>query len=202
MNMEVGGKNKGTKIQGKQKSKSNFKIDFDFRQKLSGSERAILRTVSGVVVAFIVYIAGTNITNKAIDNKREEVQVTTTSQQQQIASIQSDKSKLDEKTNDYSKMISNLETINETIASNSKYKNALPTLLNQIMFVIPKNVQLTSIKNTEGTHIVINAEAKQYEQLGYFKGILKTENILSNVVSDSSVKENGIIKVTIEGDIV
>ena len=169
---------------------------------MSKSEKALLRTISGLIIICVVYIIGTNITNNEINKKIDEVQIAASTQQQQISNIQSNKSKLDTKTNDYSKMISNLETINETIASNSKYKNAIPTLLNQIMFVIPKNVQLTSIQNTEGTHIVINAESKQYEQLGYFKGILKTENILSNVVSDSSVKENGIIKVTIEGDIV
>ena len=203
MNMEIGGsKNKDVKSNGKEKKKFNFKIDLDFKQRLSRGEKALLRTISGVIVAIVVYIVGTNITNNAINKKIDEVQVATTTQRQQISSIQSDKSKIDAKTADYSKMISNLETINQTIASNSKYKNAIPTLLNQIMFVIPKNVQLTSIKNTEGTHIVIDAEAKQYEQLGYFKAILKTENILSNVVSNNAVKENGVIKVTIEGDIV
>ena len=151
-----------------------------------------------------------NLTGKSLkachnadsNKKIDEVNSVTAEQQREVDNIQKDKNKVDARTNEYAKLISNLQTLSETVAANSKTKNAIPTLLNQIMYVIPKNVQLTSIENTEGTHIVINAEAKQYEQLGYFKAILKTENILSNVVSDSAVKENGVVKVTIEGDII
>lgn len=197
MNMEIGGSKK-TKPKGNKKTT----LKADFKSEFSRSEKVILRTILAFVLLIITYIGGTSFVNNEINKKRDEVKLATTSQLEQISNIQRDKSKVDQKTNEYSKMINNLETINKTIAENSKTKNAIPTLLNQIMFVIPKNVQLTSIKNTEGTHIVINAEAEQYEQLGYFKAILKTENILGNVVSDSAVKENGVVRVTIEGDII
>lgn len=199
MNMEIGG-NKNTSK--KEKKNSNFKLDLDFKARLSRSEKTILRTLGTIAITFIVYTAGTTFINNEINKKAEEVQMATKSQQQQISNIQKDKSQIDARTNEYAKMISNLETINETIAANSKTKNAIPTLLNQIMYVIPKNVQLTSIQNTTGTHIVITAQAEKYEQLGYFKAILKTDSILQNVVSDSGVKENGVVKVTIEGDII
>lgn len=199
MNMEIGGSKNTSK---KEKKDSNFKLDVDFKAKLSRSEKAILRTLGTIAITFIVYTAGTTFINNEINKKAEEVQIATKNQQQQISNIQKDKSQIDARTNEYAKMISNLETINETIAANSKTKNAIPTLLNQIMYVIPKNVQLTSIQNTTGTHIVIIAQAEKYEQLGYFKAILKTDSILQNVVSDSGVKENGVVKVTIEGDII
>lgn len=199
MNMEIGGSKNSTK---KEKKDSNFKLDMDFKAKLSRSEKAILRTMGALVITFVVYISGTSFINNEIDKKSKEVETATKQQQQQIASIQKDKSQIDAKTGEYTKMISNLETINETIAANSKVKNAIPTLLNQIMYVIPKNVQLTSIQNTTGTHIVITAQAEKYEQLGYFKAILKTDSILQNVISDSGIKENGVVKVTIEGDII
>lgn len=199
MNMEIGGSKNTSK---KEKKNSNFKLDLDFKARLSRSEKTILRTLGTIAITFIVYTAGTTFINNEINKKAEEVQMATKSQQQQISNIQKDKSQIDARTNEYAKMISNLETINETIAANSKTKNAIPTLLNQIMYVIPKNVQLTSIQNTTGTHIVITAQAEKYEQLGYFKAILKTDSILQNVVSDSGVKENGVVKVTIEGDII
>lgn len=199
MNMEIGGSKKNPS---KSNKSSNFQIGFDFKEKLSKSEKAILRTVSAILLTIITYTVGTNYINNEITKKSNEVQLATTNQQEQIINLQKDKSQVDGKTNEYQKMITNLETINETIAANSKIKNAIPTLLNQIMYVIPKNVQLTSIQNTSGTHIVINAQAQQYEQLGYFKAILKADNILQNVVSDSGVKENGVVKVTIEGDII
>lgn len=193
MKMEIGG-NSG--------NKKSFSLSFDFKEKLSRSEKTILRTIGTIIMIFGVYIGGTTFINNEINKKIDEVQVATINQQQQINSVQRDKSRVDSKTSDYARLISNLEAINKTVANNSKRKNAIPTLLNQIMYVIPKNVQLTSIQNTSGTHIVIKAQAMQYEQLGYFKAILKTDNILTNVVSDSAVKENGVVKVTIEGDII
>ena len=46
------------------------------------------------------------------------------------------------------------------------------------MFVIPKEVQLISITNTTGKTIQIEAQAKKYEQLGYFIAGIKNEGIL------------------------
>lgn len=200
MNMEIGGSKKNTK--NNQKKNLSFKLDFDFKARLSRTEKTLLRTLGSLTIAFIVYTAGTTFINNEIDKKLNEVQLNMKQQQQQINNMQKDKTQIDSRTSEYAKMISNLETINETIAANSKIKNAIPTLLNQIMYAIPKNVQLTSIQNTTGTHIVITAQAEKYEQLGYFKAILKTDSILQNVVSDSGVKENGVVKVTIEGDII
>ena len=69
------------------------------------------------------------------------------------------------------------------------------------MTTIPKGVQLTSIKNTSDKHIVITAQAIDYQQIGYFKGVLRLETILKDVKSDNGVKQDGIVKVTIEGDL-
>ena len=69
------------------------------------------------------------------------------------------------------------------------------------MTKIPQKVKITSIENTEDTHIVIQAESSQYEQLGFFKGLLATEEILVDVKSTSGTKEGEVIKVTIEGEL-
>ena len=69
------------------------------------------------------------------------------------------------------------------------------------MFIIPENVQLTSIENTTDRHIVIKAQSTKYPGLGYFKTKLQTQNILTNVVSGSGTKQNDVISVTIEGDL-
>lgn len=66
-------------------------------------------------------------------------------------------------------MIKNLQDINDRINNALKTKNAIPNLLNQIMFIIPENVQITSIQNTTDKHIEINAQSNKYEQLGYLK---------------------------------
>ena len=72
-------------------------------------------------------------------------------------------------------------------------------LLNQIMTVIPVDVQLTSIENTTDTHIVINAQSDKYEQLGYFTARLKVESILTNVISTAGQKDGSVVTVKIEG---
>ena len=72
---------------------------------------------------------------------------------------------------------------------------------NRIVYIIPRQVQLASIKNTEGTHIVIEAQAEKYEQLGYFKAALSTSGYLLNVTSTSGTKNDGVVQITIEGDL-
>ena len=78
---------------------------------------------------------------------------------------------------------------------------AVPNLLERIMFVIPQKVQITSIDNTQGTHITIQAQSEKYEQLGYFKAMLSSKGILTDVKSTSGMKDGGVVKVTIEGDL-
>ncbi len=74
--------------------------------------------------------------------------------------------KINSKINEYTNMIKNLEEANNKIAERNKTRNAIPNLLNQIMSIVPENVQLTSIDNTSGTHVVITAQSNKYEQLG------------------------------------
>ena len=69
------------------------------------------------------------------------------------------------------------------------------------MSIIPANVQITSIENTTGTRIVIYAQSNKYEQLGYLVAKIKTDVILTNVVSTSGQKEDEVVVVKIEGDL-
>ena len=69
------------------------------------------------------------------------------------------------------------------------------------MDIIPKQAQITSIENTSNKKIVINAQAENYEYLGYLKAKIKADNILVNVVSSSGQKQDGLVKVTIEGEL-
>ena len=57
--------------------------------------------------------------------------------------------------NEYKRLIESQETVDEqrVIA-----KDAIPNMLNRIMFLIPEKSRLTKIENTQDTHIVIEAE--------------------------------------------
>ena len=70
------------------------------------------------------------------------------------------------------------------------------------MFTIPKEVQLLSIQNSKEKHIIIEAQAAEYQYLGYLKSEIQNKAILINVTSTSGTRQaNDMIKVTIEGDL-
>ena len=69
------------------------------------------------------------------------------------------------------------------------------------MYIVPEEVQIISIQNTTGTHIEIQAQSKNYPQLGYLTASVKTTGMLTNVISTSGQKENNIITIKIEGDL-
>ena len=71
------------------------------------------------------------------------------------------------------------------------------------MYNIPKAVQLTSVENTTGKKIVIQAQSEKYEQLAYFKALLKSKGVLepTSVMSSEAVKEGSVVKIVIEGDL-
>lgn len=139
----------------------------------------------------------TNQMNKV----EEEVEKGMNQVNAEMKKIEADVSTLNKRASEYSTLTTQLKTAAEKISDINKSKNSIPNLLNKIMFTIPEKVQVTSIENTTGTHIVINAQAVDYDQLGYFIAKLKTDSILTNVVSSSGVKQDGIVKVTIEGEL-
>ena len=89
----------------------------------------------------------------------------------------------------------------QTAQTNNDSKNAIPNLLSEIMFAIPKEAQILSLENTADKHIVIKAQASEYQYLGYFKSELQNRAILTNVTSTSGTMVDDMIQVTIEGDL-
>ena len=152
-------------------------------------------------ILLAVYSGFSCVLNNQLNSKQEEAAARTSQINSQIALAKSDDSKIKNKTSEYTTMIKNLQDINDKINNALKTKNAIPNLLNQIMFIIPENVQITSIQNTTDKHIEINAQSNKYEQLGYLKAKIKADNILTNVISTAGQKENNVVTVKIEGDL-
>ena len=188
----------------KPKKSSSKRIDFsfnDFRDKFSKGEMSLVRSVISLLIFTIIYGSFAVLLTDQIINKQDEVDSITTNINAQISRVKSDTQTLNLKTTQYTTLISDLQEVNEKISDMNASKNLIPNLLNQIMNVIDESVQITSIENTTGKHIVIVAQSPKYPGLGYFKTKLKTNNILKDVVSGSSMKQNGVISVTIEGDL-
>lgn len=173
----------------------------DLGEKLDKTEIGLLRTAMGILLLFIIYSSFSGLLNKQMEKKDNQAQESIASTNSQIQLASNDKTKIDSRTNDYTQMIQNLQDLNNRISEASKTRDSIPNLLNSIMYIIPENVQITSIQNTTGTHIVIEAQSNKYEQLGMFKAKLDTGMYLTNVISTSGQQSNNIIKVKIEGDL-
>ena len=199
---DIGGK---SKTSGKASEKFNFDfkslITPDFNTKLTKLEKNMIRVSVGLLLLIVIYSSLSAFLSSQINKKDNEVQGLIKKTEEQINLAKKDKEKIEKKTNEYNDMIKTLEELNNRISDINQSRNIIPNLLNQIMFVIPENVQITSIENTTDKHIVITAQSDKYEPLGYFKAKLNSDRILHNVVSDSGVSDGSVIKVTIEGDL-
>ena len=135
-----------------------------------------------------------------IKAKYDEAETRRAEVQAQIDKMDADIDRVKKLGSNYDKLKQNLIDLDEKLTERYRNKNAIPNLLNEVMFAIPSGVQLVSIENPTEKHIVIKAKSERYEQLGLFIGILK-QSILNNVVSDSGVKQDAYVNVTIEGDL-
>ena len=173
----------------------------DLGEKLDKTEISLLRTAVGLIILFAVYSGFAILLQNQMKEKKQQAQESIDNTNTQIQLADDDKTKIDSRKNDYTKMIQNLQDLNDRLIDANKTRDAIPNLLNRIMYIIPENVQITSIQNTTGTHVAIEAQSNKYEQLGMFKAKLDTEMFLTNVISTSGKQENNVIKVKIEGDL-
>jgi len=194
---------KGTKAK-----TTSFKFDTNMSGPLKATEILLVRCCVTVLMIAIIYgtcsvLLGNQITAKTA--QAQEVIDDTTSK---INELNSNENQMNRKISDFERVTTNLQNASSSIALKQGRKNEIPTLLNQIVYTIPKNVQLTSIKDTEiqdngetKQHISIVAQSKQYEQLAYFKAKLSNSGYLLNVTSTEGTKQGDYVIVTIEGDL-
>lgn len=192
----------------KGKSKTSFKIDTNMGGPLKPTEQWLVRGCVTVVMIVIVYSVCSIFLGNQINSKIAQTQDVIKDTNNQLSLVQSDEQKVTEKTAEYEAITSRLENASSEIESKRGRKNEIPTLLNQIVYIIPKNVQITSIDNNEVTsgnetkqHIVITAQSRQYEQLAYFKASIENNGYLTSVTSTEGTKNGEYVVVTIEGDL-
>ena len=175
----------------------------NFRGKLSPSERWMLRVLGGALILTVMYSGFSIFLNKEIDKKNLEVAEVKQDTVYKITEVEKDIKDVQSKTSEYQRLTENLRNISNQVSENNKNRNNIPNLLSQIMHSIPQGVQITSIENPSAKHIIIQAQSQKYEQLGYFKAILKTQGILSpsTVVSSDGERSGEVVKVSIEGDL-
>lgn len=178
---------------------------------LEFSEKVLLRLATGLALFVMVY-SGFSITiGNQLNAKTLEAKDTQDDVTRQLAAMRMDIKQIETKADRYATLVENLETASNQLVTNASTKDAITTLLNQIIEIIPKDVQITSIKSikntdekgktVEGQRIRIEAQAKTYEQLGYFKIKLETSGTFQygSVYSTQGKESTGYKKIVIEG---
>ena len=194
------GKGKGNnKAHIKAKLKNSFRLDL--KSSLDTIEKGMLRFATGIFLLLIVYTVFSTIIINQINKKQDKVQEFITNSKEEIASITNNTILVEERTEQYNTMIEKINEANDKLTESYAKRNVLPNFLTEIMFNIPKEVQLLSIQNTSGKIIKIEARSKAYEQLGYFIAKMKNEGILTDVTATSGEKQNDYVVVTIQGNL-
>lgn len=170
----------------------------DFLNKFNRQYNIVFCTFTLLV---IFYFIGSFIINNQLENKITLAENSIENTNGRIEQVKQYNNKFNSQISEYQRLITNIENINDANSEDKRYRNTIPNLLNNIMAVIPKSVQLTSIENTTDTHIVISAKSKIYGQIAIFKTKLKTEGILKEVVSNTGTMQGGYLTVTIEGEL-
>lgn len=194
----------GTKKESKKSKKIDIgKLNFSFSLKgaLDSIDKWLMRSISAILTFIIIYSGFSIFIKTQTDNKLKEVADVKQDTVSQISLVENDIQKLYNKSTKYEEILQNLQKYKNESSENRKIKDSIPNFLTSLMSEMPQGVTITSITNTVGYTIRIEAQSKDYSQLGYLIGKLKTKNILYNVTSSSGVKQNDIIKVIIEGSL-
>lgn len=197
---DVGKKNSNTKIKGRKSSTfnraslreiANMELDF--------GDRTLLTIVAGLMIAIILFVGVTEVLSKQIKEKMASADTIIENSQKEIDKVTKYNSLVNARTSEYQKLVDKIDEANSKVSEDYSSKNAIPNLLNKIMYNIPVGVQLLSIENQSGKDIVITAQAEKYDQLGYFKAALEEEGILTDIISTRGTKPGELISITITG---
>lgn len=134
----------------KEKNKQKLKLNLDFNSlngKFKSLDTSLINALVSITIITILYCIGSLWVKKQITSETASVSDTVSYTQEQIAKATSDDTKINTKTSDYKRYKSNLENTSNVIETKRNRKNQITTLLNKIVYTIPKEVQLTEIKN-------------------------------------------------------
>lgn len=206
IDVSLGKGGKKTKISTSKDGKKSIKLpkmleNFSLKGNLDKTETMLLRVAVAIILINIIFVVFSKILYNQMDKKSQEIDGLIASENAEIEKINSNINSLNSKNTKYTALTEELKTINDKISNIAEMKNSIPNLLNQIMYIIPEGVQLTSIQNTTGKKMSIIAQANDYDQLGYFIAKIKVDGILKNAISSSSQKSGDVVIVTIEGEL-
>ncbi len=197
-NIQINIKGKKGDKQSENKAIKNM-FRYDLGEKLDRIEFLMLNGALACLLIIIVYAISSLIITNMIDEKHKEAVAVIEDTNAKLETIKQDNQKINNKITEYETRIKRLDEINTEMENKNRIRNSIPNLLSKIMTNVPKNVQITLIQNKSSDTIVIEAQAAEYDPLGYFLAAISTKGILVDAKSNSGSKQNGVVRITIEG---
>lgn len=184
------------------KNKLNKK-NFDLKKTVNFNIKEIncIRLAYGMFVILLAYIIITSLIHGNLSKKTKLAEETIADTKVKTEQVGKYTTLINARSKNYEAVLEQLQEADERASEAYKSKNAVPNLLSELMFAIPKQAQILSISNTEDKHIIIEAQSEEYQYLGYLKSEIQNRAILVNVTSTSGTRVNDMIQVTIEGDL-
>lgn len=202
MDVKTSNKKESTKIKN---SGIEDKLKNIFSGGLAGTldnvDKMLIRTAVSILILIVGYVGFVKTISGQINKKQEEVNSYISDTNKKIETVTKYTVAVNDKTRHYESLILKMEEASKKLTESYARKNVIPNLLRAIENIVPKGVQILSIKNPTLKSVKIEAQATEYEQLGYFISKIKLDGVLLNVKSTESVKQNEYIKITIEGDL-
>lgn len=182
--------------QNNKSGKGKFKTD------IYEPKKWLVRLAVGLTELCIMYIALIMLLNSQMTTKLDEVNNVFENNKEQMVKAEVDLLKIKENTSKYVEMKNNLTNYSSNKATQNANKNAIPTLLSELMSAIPNgDIALTSIENTVDKEVSIEVQSSRYDLLGFFISEIKDGKILNNVTSSPGTSADGKIKIVIKGEL-
>lgn len=143
-----------------------------------------------------IYVGQTNKLKKDLDDKTAKVKTYYQAVNDDIQYVNSNKEKYKQINDEVKKVVEQIE--NKQI--NKFNTNNVASFMQNLIKVMPKNINLTKISSDDNKKVTISAKANTYQDLGYFVAQLKLQNILNNV-KVNSINNASTIEVEIGGDL-
>ena len=191
-------------------SPSNIKVK-SFKetagQSLDAFEKMAVRIAFLSIIVIICYSVITKNLMTNMTEKQEDTASSMKLSQTAVSQMDIDKAEIDYMTAEYDAMRSRLDNRLVVDGESIFAEKEITDFLQKVGSTIPKEVKLVTLENTQGRHFVIEARAIKYQQLGYFKSLLRINNILTNIQASTGIKyhdsdtDEDYVLITIEGDL-
>ncbi len=184
-------------------------------EKLDAIEKLIVRMLILAIICIIIYSTLTTRLYKNMEQKISDTDQKTSDTTASIEKMTKTKTSVEYLTSEYESLISKLNNESLQNGENVYRTDEINNFLTKLKTIIPTEVKLISVENTQERHFVIQARAIKYQQVGYFKALLETPTsegtsykaILENVKASTGIRyhdetaDEDYILVTIEGDL-